>query len=104
MSNVVSSYSRVHDMNVLDVNQHQYLSCLGGQGGYMGRKTIMAAGKLKEDYDYYKKMKNPENFGGKTEIIEDGKKDMRNNNIGSAYGWANRTEGACEWFLKQKRK
>lgn len=39
-------------MGISDVNKHQYISCLGGQGGYLGRRTIISLGNIKEKYDY----------------------------------------------------
>ncbi len=48
-------------------------------------------------------MKNPEKYGGVKSIIEDGRKDRMNNNIGSAYGMVNSGEGACDRFLNRKK-
>ena len=103
MSNIAKNYSKISKMGISDVNKHQYLSCLGGQGGYLGRRTIISLGNIKEKYDYRRKMKNPEKYGGVKSIIEDGRKDKMNNNIGSAYGMVNSGEGACDRFLNRKK-
>lgn len=102
MVNVANSYNKISKKGISDENKHQYISCLGGQGGYLGRKTIMTLGEIKEKNDYRIKIKNPDKYGGVKAIIEDGKKDRRNNNIGSAFGVANPQSGACNRFLNKK--
>ncbi len=49
MSNVAKNYSKISKMGISDVNKHQYLSCLGGQGGYLGRRTIISLEILKKN-------------------------------------------------------
>lgn len=87
-----------------DVNKHQYVSCVGANGGLLATAEILAGGVYKEYNDYNKKINNPKDivaYNGKYGIIKDGLKDMGNNIKGAWNGfWANSPQD-CEKLLPE---
>ena len=41
-----------------DENKHQYVSCVGAQGGVFSASTVLAGAALKEGKDLYRKLSN----------------------------------------------
>ena len=92
-------------MKISDENKHQYLSCVGAQGGDV--LPILALGAMKEVRDMNKKLsseKEKQRYGGREGVINDSKKDMINNILGASYGFNNRKRGDCRVLLKNKIK
>ena len=87
-----------------DVNKHQYVSCIGANGGILAAAEILAGGIYKEYNDYNKKVKNPQDivaYNGRIGIFKDGVKDMGNNIKGAWTGiWANSPQ-ECEKLLPE---
>lgn len=102
-----SSVNRVAKMKISDENKHQYISCVGSQGGILAATAMLAGGALKEGRDLCKKLSNSktrENYGGSCGVIKDSVKDMKNNLYGAGYGLIYRKDGDCDILLKHKIK
>lgn len=98
---------KVTPMDISDENKHQYISCVGSQGGLGSSAITLVGGVLKEGKDIYKKLLKPEErkkYGGSLGVLKDSAKDMKNNLYGAGYGLTYRQNGDCNSLLKRKIK
>ena len=98
---------RISPMNISDENKHQYISCVGSQGGLGSSIVTLAGGTYREAKDIYKKLLKPEErkkYGGSLGVLKDSAKDMKNNFYGAGYGLTYRQNGDCNSLLKRKIK
>ena len=98
---------RITPMNISDENKHQYISCVGSQGGLGSSAITLVGGALKEGKDISKKLSNSEErkkYGGSLGVLKDSAKDMKNNLYGAGYGLTYRQNGDCNSLLKRKIK
>ena len=98
---------RLTPIKMSDENKHQYVSCVGAQGGVFSASTVLAGAALKEGKDLYRKLSNGKlrkMYGGIGGVIGDSVKDMENNLYGSGYGLMYRERGACDVLKKHKIK
>ena len=98
---------KVAAMKISDENKHQYISCVGSQGGLGSSIVTLAGGAYKEAKDIYKKLSKPEErkkYGGSLGVLKDSAKDMKNNLYGAGYGLTYRQNGDCNSLLKRKIK
>ena len=103
----IKEKDRITPMNISDENKHQYISCVGSQGGLGSSIVTLAGGAYKETKDIYKKLSNPEErkkYGGSLGVLKDSTKDMKNNLYGAGYGLTYRNKGDCNSLLKRKIK
>ena len=49
---------RLTPIKMSDENKHQYVSCVGAQGGVFSASTVLAGAALKEGKDLYRKLSN----------------------------------------------
>ena len=98
---------RVASMKISDENKHQYISCVGSQGGLTSSIITVTGGALKEARDLYTKLSNTKQrkkYGGSLGVLKDSVKDMKNNLYGAGYGLTHRKIGDCNILLKRKIK
>ncbi len=98
---------RLTPMPISDENKHQYVSCVGAQGGLFGLSATLAGGIYKEGKDLRKKLFNSEirkQYGGALGVVGDSVKDMKNNVRGASYGVMHRGADECDFLLKRKIK
>ena len=98
---------RISPMNISDENKHQYISCVGSQGGLGSSIVTLAGGTYREAKDIYKKLLKPEErkkYGGSLGVLKDSAKDMKNNLYGAGYGLTYSNKGDCNSLLKRKIK
>lgn len=93
---------RLTPLEMSDVNKHQYISCVGAQGGYKSLLETLGGGVFKEREDWKKKIKNPQKYGGIEAIKQDCLKDLKNDLIGAMYGYLNINPDACEELLPEE--
>lgn len=98
---------RLQKANLLDDNKHQYVSCVGAQGGVPEASLMLGAGVYKELKDLYGKLPSAEQrkaYKGVLGILKDSAKDLKNDLYGLGYGLTYRNEGDCDILLKKKIK
>ncbi|MBR5599467.1 MAG: hypothetical protein IKW39_05450 [Alphaproteobacteria bacterium] len=103
----IKEKNRIEPMNILDENKHQYISCVGSQGGWGSAGLTLVGGAGKEIGDIKDKLSNPEErkkYGGSLGVLKDSVKDMKNNLYGAGYGLTYRKKGDCNSLLKRKIK
>jgi hypothetical protein len=103
----IKEKDKVAAMKISDENKHQYISCVGSQGGLGSSIVTLAGGTYKEAKDIYKKLSNSEErkkYGGSLGVLKDSAKDMKNNLYGAGYGLTYRQNGDCNSLLKRKIK
>ena len=103
----IKEKDKVTPMDISDENKHQYISCVGSQGGLGSSIVTLAGGTYKEAKDIYKKLSNPKErkkYGGSLGVLKDSAKDMKNNLYGAGYGLTYRQNGDCNSLLKRKIK
>lgn len=99
--------NRLQTVRMSDENKHQYVSCIGAQGGAMGALAILAAGIYKEGKDLAKKLPSKaerQRYNGTMGVIKDSVKDLKNDLYGAGYGLMYRDLGDCDFILKRKIK
>ncbi len=103
----IKEKDKVAAMKISDENKHQYISCVGSQGGLGSSIVTLAGGAYREGKDIYKKLLKPEErkkYGGSLGVLKDSVKDMKNNLYGAGYGLTYRQNGDCNSLLKRKIK
>ena len=94
----------ITNINILDENKHQYMSCLAGQANGFMPYVGLAAGLVKEANDFLKKSFDEierNKYGGVKEIVNDGIKDMNNNLKGWSAGFFDENYN-CKDLLRKK--
>lgn len=103
----IKEKDKVTPMKISDENKHQYISCVGSQGGLGSSIVTLVGGTYREAKDIYKKILKPEErkkYGGSLGVLKDSAKDMKNNFYGAGYGLTYRQNGDCNSLLKRKIK
>jgi hypothetical protein len=98
---------RLTPMNISDENKHQYVSCVGSQGGITPSLITLLGGVGKEVKDIKDKLRNSKQrkkYGGTLGVLKDSVKDMKNNLYGAGYGFIYDNQGDCNILLKHKIK
>lgn len=97
--------NRIKSLNISDENKHQYVSCLGAQGGGISAALTLLGAVEKECEDLYRKTTSSverKKYEGVVNIWNDSVKDMKNNLYGAGYGLTYRKDGDCDILLKHK--
>ncbi|MBQ8464787.1 MAG: hypothetical protein IJ545_02120 [Alphaproteobacteria bacterium] len=86
----IQAKDRIAPLPISDVNKHQYISCVGSTGGPLATLETLGGGIYKEIQDTKDKLMDPQKrkaYGGALGVLGDGAKDLKNDFIGSAFGY-----------------
>ena len=86
----IQAKDRIAPLPISDVNKHQYVSCVGSTGGPLATLETLGGGIYKEIQDTKDKLMDPQKrkaYGGALGVLGDAAKDLKNDFIGSAFGY-----------------